>query len=155
MEFIKGNLPALVVEEQGYEGVRRIAGKVAEDIRKVFGERPRVLTARELLEEKPSSVILCASLGKSRILEELVREGMADLAGLVKEDGLHKREVYQIRLISRKDTADDALSQKPVRALSSLPKETENILLICGSDKRGTIYGMFSLSEYIGVSALC
>ena len=51
MEFIKGNLPALVVEEQGYEGVRRIAGKVAEDIRKVFGERPRVLTARELLEE--------------------------------------------------------------------------------------------------------
>ncbi|MDE7354495.1 MAG: glycosyl hydrolase 115 family protein [Acetatifactor sp.] len=155
MEFKKGNLPALVVEEQGYEGVRRIAGKVAEDIRKVFGERPRVLTDRELLEEKPSSVILCAALGKSRILEELVREGMADLAGLVKEDGLHKREVYQIRLIFRKDTADDALSQKPAGALSSLPKETENILLICGSDKRGTIYGMFALSEYIGVSALC
>ena len=30
----------------------------------------------------------------------------------------------------------------------------DNTLVICGSDKRGTIYGMFALSEYIGVSPL-
>ncbi|MCL2634814.1 MAG: glycosyl hydrolase 115 family protein [Oscillospiraceae bacterium] len=41
-----------------------------------------------------------------------------------------KREVYQIKLIDDKT------------------------LLVCGSDKRGTIYGMFALSEFIGVSPL-
>lgn len=34
-------------------------------------------------------------------------------------------------------------------------QQLEELLLICGSDKRGTIYGMFALSEYIGVSPLC
>ena len=30
----------------------------------------------------------------------------------------------------------------------------DQLLLICGSDKRGTIYGMFHLSELMGVSPL-
>ncbi|MCL2108873.1 MAG: glycosyl hydrolase 115 family protein [Oscillospiraceae bacterium] len=41
-----------------------------------------------------------------------------------------KREVYFVKFVS------------------------ENTLVICGSDKRGTIYGLFGLSEYIGVSPL-
>jgi hypothetical protein len=47
-----------------------------------------------------------------------------------------KREVYQIKLIDN-----------PFSGVSKA-------LLICGSDKRGTIYGMFALSEFIGISPL-
>ena len=42
MKWSKDDMPLLVVEEGGYEGVRRIAGKVAEDIGKVLGAAPEV-----------------------------------------------------------------------------------------------------------------
>ena len=71
--------------------------------------------------------IVCATLGKSPLAEKLLDQGiLSDLTG--------KREVYQIALTE----IDGAPS-----------------LVICGSDKRGTIYGMFALSEYIGVTPLC
>ncbi len=58
-----------------------------------------------------------------------------ELAALADTDALAgKREIYQIVL----------------RQLQGYPA-----LVICGSDKRGTIYGMFTLSEYLGVSPLC
>lgn len=71
--------------------------------------------------------VVCATLGHSALADRLQSAGiLADLVG--------KREVYQI-----------------VRT----ELEGSPALVICGSDKRGTIYGMFALSEYIGVSPLC
>ena len=78
-------------------------------------------------ERRPGQAILCATLGKSPLAAQLVQKGvLSDISG--------KREVYQL-------------------ALTEL--EGDPALIICGSDKRGTIYGMFALSEYIGVSSLC
>ncbi len=48
MEFDKERRPLIVVERGGYEGVRRIAGKVAADFERVAGFRPEVVTEREL-----------------------------------------------------------------------------------------------------------
>ncbi len=89
-------------------------------------------------------MILCATLGKSRILDALAARGLVDTEELQKDGKCPKWEVYRIRLIS---------VENEVRM--PLPESIKKILLICGSDKRGTIYGMFSLSEYIGVSPLC
>ncbi|MCM1191962.1 MAG: glycosyl hydrolase 115 family protein [Butyrivibrio sp.] len=150
MELTRESMPVLVVESCGYEGVRRVAGKVAEDFGKVLGAAPSVVTEGELpsgeeqlpsgKEKLPSGegswIILCATLGKSPMLEELARRGLVDTGVLRKEGNHRKREVYQIKLIAPENG-------------------NPGILLICGSDKRGTIYGMFSLSEYIGVSPLC
>lgn len=178
MEWSKANMPLIVVEESGYEGVRRIAGKVAEDIGKVLGAAPEVASGKELSTENASCIILCVTLGKSPLLEELEKRGLADLKGLLREDGGRKREVYQVRRIFLKsqdscpegaklhDSAgncEQKCGQNGERfpqeglgkAVPFLPENIESILLICGSDKRGTIYGMFSLSEYIGVSPLC
>ena len=136
-------MPFIVVEQDGYEGVRRIAGKIAEDIRNVTGECPPVITEAELKAGRQESVILCVTAGRSGLLEELKDRGLVDISGLYKEpeekaDMVPKREVYLIRRIN-----------------CDLCGAKREILLICGSDKRGTIYGMFSLSEYIGVSPLC
>ena len=112
------------LEPQAYEGVRRIAGKVAGDIEAVTGVRPAVVDHWD-----GGQVIVCATLGKSALAENLVAQGVLEerrLSG--------KREVYQIALTE----------------LDGAPA-----LVICGSDKRGTIYGLFALSEYIGVSPLC
>lgn len=139
----KGNMPPVVVESCGYEGVRRIAGKVAEDIRKVTGAAPKVVTEQEIPSGDGTGIILCATLGKSPILDELAEKGLVDTGELMKEGNCRKWEVYQIKMIS----ADGGILCGGSRV--------DSILLICGSDKRGTIYGMFSLSEYIGVSPLC
>lgn len=139
MDWKRGNVPSIVVENSGYEGVRRIAGKVAKDILKVLGEKPEVITEEKLGDGVRKSIVLCVTLGKSPILEDLVRKGVVDSGPLYKDEkkSAPKREVY---LIQR---------------LSCELYGSEEILLICGSDKRGTIYGLFSLSEYIGVSPLC
>ena len=141
MEFNKDQAPLIVVESTGYEGVRRIAGKVAEDIGKVAGFCPEVVTERELQTRHATQIILCATLDKSPMLAALADAGLFDCSCLLKDGGKKKWEVYRIRRLSL--------------AGVGLFGGVEQILLICGSDKRGTIYGMFSLSEYIGVSPLC
>jgi len=68
--------------------------------------------------------IVFATLGKSEIVDQLIAEAKFDASIISGKD-----EVYAIKFIDQN-------------------------LYIIGSDKRGTIYGMFALSEYIGVSAL-
>lgn len=142
MEWKKGAMPSIVVENSGYEGIRKIAGKLAEDISKVVGELPEIITERELSNEQYGSIVLCATLGHSPLLAELNDQGLVDTGELYKEseeskERIPKREVFMIQ------------------RLSGGFYGAKEVLLICGSDKRGTIYGMFSLSEYIGVSPLC
>ncbi|MCL2185530.1 MAG: glycosyl hydrolase 115 family protein [Treponema sp.] len=119
---------SFTIETEAFEGVKRIAKKVASDFEKVIGVFPDI--TESLLSDAEISIIF-ATLGKSPITDKLIKENKFDPAQIS-----GKREVYQIKLI--KDSA----------------QHTSKILLICGSDKRGTIYGMFALSEFIGVSPL-
>ena len=120
----------ILVEDCAYEGVKRVAAKVVLDIEKVTGTRPEVVNSLEGMDKKATQVIFCATLGQSNLLEDWAKQGMTleELPG--------KREVFAIKLL------EDI-------------EGFEQVLVICGSDKRGTIYGMFTLSEYIGVSPLC
>ena len=142
MDLEKGKLPVIVAESGGFEGVRRIAAKVAEDIGNVVGECPAVVTEKELDDRQRDKIILCVTVGHSVLLEELCAEGLVETDGLYREtdekERTPKREIYLIKRLSGRLRGAD-----------------REILLICGSDKRGTIYGMFALSEYIGVSPLC
>lgn len=76
--------------------------------------------------------MLCATLGRSPLLDSLIKEGRINVDAIA-----GKWEVYLTKLV-----------KEPFEGV-------EEALVICGSDKRGTIYGMFALSEYIGVSPLC
>ena len=114
MDFQFGTNTYFYVEPEGFEGVRRIAGKAALDFEAVTGIRPPVENRL-----RPGQVILCATQGRSPLGQALMGQGvLSDLTG--------KREVYQIALTE----------------LEGMPA-----LVIWGSDKRGTIYGIFALSE--------
>lgn len=128
------NIPkkyAILVEASAFEGVKRIAAKVALDIEKVTGILPPVITEEEFLAGKFEQVILCATVGQSAMLDELEESGHLNL---YKVRG--KREVFQLQFVESK------------------PEGVGELLVIAGSDKRGTIYGMFTLSEYFGVTSL-
>ena len=118
----------LLVEDEAYEGVKRIAEIVAADIELVTGEKPAVTTRMPASDEQ---IILCATVGRSNLLPQIFPAGNEKFSAALIEG---KREVYAIRY--------GELNGREV-------------LVICGSDKRGTIYGMFALSEYVGVSPLC
>jgi hypothetical protein len=127
IEYSAKNLSPFIVENGAFEGVKRIAKKVAADFEKVCGSLPKIM-------DKPKnngSVVIFATLGHSPLVDMLKEAGKFD-PSLIRG----KREVYQIKLID-----------SPFPGVSKA-------LLICGSDKRGTIYGMFALSEFIGVSPL-
>ncbi len=132
MELISKTVSTpILVETQGFEGVRRIADTLAGDFEMVTGLRPSCISQKELTGLENGQVILCATVDKSPLLDEMERNGKINL-----QEIRGKREVFQIRLV------DDPF------------EKAEKALVICGSDKRGTIYGMFTLSEYIGVSPL-
>lgn len=120
----------ILVEDSAFEGVKRVAGKVAADIEKVTGNKPEVVNSLNGLDKENTGVIFCATVGKSELLDRLAGNELS------LKDVENKREVYGIKLLASAEGF-------------------EEMLVIFGSDKRGTIYGMFSLSEYIGVTPLC
>lgn len=126
--FKYGTCAKIIVETEEYEGVRKIAEKSAEDIYQVTGVLPDIVTEKT---EKSSNMVLYTTVGKGKLLEQLYKQGKID-----SKDVSGKREVYGIQIVEH-------------------PWEgTEKLLVVYGSEKRGTIYGIFSLSEQIGVSPL-
>lgn len=121
-----------LVEATGFEGVRMIADTVAEDIEAVSDQRPEI--QNDLSGCTAQRVILMATIGKSALLDRMESEGKLSLAPI-----RGKREVYLMQQIA-----------EPFAEASAV----KELLVIAGSDKRGTIYGMFRLSELCGVSPL-
>jgi hypothetical protein len=74
-------------------------------------------------------VVLIGTIGKSRIIDRLIRERKIDVSEI---DGKWESTLIQV-------------------VAHPLPG-VERGLVIAGSDKRGTIYGIYDLSEQIGVS---
>jgi hypothetical protein len=116
----------LYVDGGDYPGVARAARDLQADIFRVSG-------CKALLNEDGKSlsgdVVLIGTIGKSKIIDRLIRERKIDVSQI--ED---KWESTLIQVVSH-----------------PLPGVVRG-LVIAGSDKRGTIYGIYDLSEQIGVS---
>lgn len=123
-----GVCASILVEKCEHEGVKRIAEKSANDIYQVTGVKPCIVSENE---KKSANMILYTTVGNSKLIEVLEKQGKIDL-----EQIRNKREVYGIWIV-----------ENPW-------KGTNKLLVVCGSEKRGTIYGIFTLSEKIGVSPL-
>ena len=115
-------------EKSAWQGVKRVAGYVRNDMEKVFGKKPAICAGDS---PKSQTVILYGTIGKSKRLDMLESAGKLELSGV-----RGKREVYLFQVV-----------ENPMEGVKSA-------LVIAGSDKRGTIYGLFYLSEKLGVSPL-
>jgi hypothetical protein len=118
---------AIFVESTGYPGVKRAAYDLQEDIQRVTGQTPKILDTLEGCGEE--YVVIIGTLGKSGIIEDLIAQGKVD-AGSIRG----KWEAYLIQVVP-----------EPVPGVGCG-------LVIAGSDQRGTIYGIYNISEQIGVS---
>lgn len=130
--FENGTIAEILCEPTMLPGVARIAKAVADDMFLVTGREA-------IMHPHPgacfgSKVVIFATAGHSAWVDSFVSRGLAGLEGI---DG--KRECYLMTLV------ETPFTDYP---------EIEQALLIVGSDKIGTIYGMFRLSELCGVSPL-
>ena len=117
-----GKAATIVVDENDWKGVLRAANNLSDDVRKVTGVKADVELRDKGLERGTTSKIIVGTIGKSRII-----------------DGLIKQKKLNVKQIKGKWEA-------------FLFTNVDDNLVIVGSDKRGTIYGIYTISEYIGVS---
>lgn len=119
------SVAAIRYDEADWKGVIRAIGDLKSDINSVTGTKPKSLTS-----EPPSDYeIIVGTLGKSKLIDQLVQTQKLNL-----EDLKGKWESFVITTIENPQPG------------------TKKCLVIAGSDKRGTIYGIYELSRQLGVS---
>ncbi len=121
-----GTAAPIVVDSQDYPGVLRAARDLQTDIDRVSRIRPAIITERP---EQAAELIIVGTLGKNRLIGELLRAGKLDAAAI-----RGRWESFVIQVVPQPWPG------------------VRRALVIVGSDKRGTIYGLYDLSEQIGVS---
>lgn len=122
---IDGNSSPILISGQDHAGIERVARLFQTDIGRVTGKQPALS-----LDSIPAvqSLIIAGSL-KSPLIRQLIE------AGKLQADDLEgKWEKFIIQTVSN-----------PFNSV-------KEALVIAGSDKRGTIYGMFDISKKMGVS---
>jgi len=118
----------IIYDDADYAGVKIAIGNLASDIKKVTGVNP-TLNAE------------AASNGKTEVGPSSIIIGTLDHNSLVN------------RLVRQKKIDANALKRKNEKFLISTANvDGKTALVIVGSDKRGTIYGIYELSRQIGVS---
>ncbi|MBR5976105.1 MAG: glycosyl hydrolase 115 family protein [Clostridiales bacterium] len=143
---IKAGKAALLLDGSLPSGVRKIASRVQSDIEAVFGATIKIYDVSDIPKkervkiEYPILVLMDhAGSGHSprQTCNTLTNPGKSGNSGMKELHG--KREVF----------LHEVTSDLPGEA--DLPS-LKSALVIDGSDKRGTIYGLFALSEMLGVS---
>src|ERR1035437_1682716 len=125
--IVQGKTAATIyVDSSDHVGVVRAANDLKADVARVTSLSPAISHEEKSLGE---NVILVGTIGKSQIIDRLIREGKIDVTQIT-----GKWESFLIQVVP-----------KPLPGVASA-------LVICGSDKRGTIYGIYDLSEEMGVS---
>lgn len=115
----------VVYDENDWAGVVRAIGDLQLDVERVTGKKPVV----DASGSTSNYCVMVGTLGKSKLIDGLVSAGKLDAGDL---EG--KWESFVIATI-----------RNPAPGI-------DQALVIAGSDKRGTIYGIYELSEQLGVS---
>src|SRR6266581_2890590 len=116
----------LLVDSADFPGVVRAVNDLQADIERVTNHTTAITHDENNLG---SNVIVVGTVGKSKIIDQLIRDRKIDVTPIA-----GKWESFLIRVVP-----------KPLPGVASA-------LIIAGSDKRGTIYGIYDLSDQIGVS---
>jgi len=115
----------LVVSTNDFPVVQIASRDLASDLERVTGSRPALLTQAP----NAAPAVLIGTLGHSAVIDDLVARGSLDVAGL-----RGQWESFLITTIS-----------------NPIPGGAQ-ALVVVGSDRRGTAFGVYELSEAIGIS---
>jgi hypothetical protein len=120
------------VDQRDHPAVLRAAADLQKDIERVTGVGPDLstwATADTSNHEAARAVVIVGTVGRSALIDRLVARKKLDVREIA-----GKWESFLVEVIDR-----------PMPGV-------ERAIVIAGSDQRGTVYGIYDLSEQIGVS---
>jgi hypothetical protein len=122
----EGRSAAIWLESGTDKSILRAAGDLTADVERVTGVRPQVSQDPAVLH---GPVVLIGMLGQSKLIDGLAASG--------------KLEIHGVR---------GAWESFVVQVVRQPAPGVDQALVIAGSDRRGTIYGIYEVSTSIGVS---
>lgn len=120
------HLASLLVDTNDYKGLQRAAADLQTDMQRVTGKLP---TLHSQLKDAGRHAVIIGSVGRSGLIQLLVEQNKLNVADI---EG--QWEAYKLVVVD-----------KPFPNI-------EKALVIAGSDMRGAIFGVYDLSQQIGVS---
>lgn len=126
-ELVKsGKAAKLYYDIRDFEVIKKSAHLFSNDVRLVTD---REIAVSEAVEEMSSNCIIVGTLGHNELIDKLILKKKLDVSTLK-----DKWESFHIEVV-----------RNPFPGV-------KKALVVVGSDRRGTAYGLFSISESIGVS---
>ena len=119
------SMAALAVDTNDFPGVIRAVNDLRGDLAQVTGHAPPFWHQTE----NRTNLVLVGTLGHSGMIDGLVQAGKVDVSAIA----------------GKWEATVAAVVEQPWPGVA-------RALVICGSDKRGTIYGVYDFSEQLGVS---
>lgn len=116
----------IFVSNDDFKVVQIAANLFSEDVERVSDVKPKVNFSNENLSK---NIIIIGTLGKNPLIEKLIADKKIDIESLK-----NKWETFQVETV-----------------MNPFPN-VKNALVIIGSDRRGTAFGTFEMSQRIGVS---
>jgi Glycosyl hydrolase family 115/Gylcosyl hydrolase family 115 C-terminal domain len=123
----KGAAAPIIVSPDDWPGVRRAADGFTHDVERVTGVLPHLFTSSP--NANGVDVVLVGTIGHSALIDGLVSSGKLDIS----------------RVAGSWEAGVTTVVEHPTPGVG-------RALVIAGADKRGTIFGLYTLSEQIGVS---
>ncbi|MFV0505717.1 MAG: glycosyl hydrolase 115 family protein [Bacteroidales bacterium] len=120
----KSSVVDVFVDAADYSGVLKVGGWFVADINKVTGKQAKLVS-----KTNSKQIIIAGTIGKSPTLDAIIDAGKLDVSTI---KGKWEATIIQV-------------VDNPVEGV-------DKALVIAGSDKRGTMYGMLDISRKIGVS---
>ena len=120
------NIAGIAIDDSDCTVVKLAAGFFAEDVKRVTGHTPKI----GALNSPASEMIIAGTIGKSTIIDKLIAAGKIADVNKIKDHW--EASLWQI--------------------INNPAPGIKKALVIVGSDRRGTAYGLMQLSKKIGVS---
>lgn len=115
----------IYIDDKEYSGVIKVAELFQTDIEKVTGVSSPLIIGKE----PHGTVIIIGTIGKSKLIDRLIKAGKLNI-----------------------NDVEGKWDNSLIEVLDNPLPNVDRALVIAGSNKRGTIYGMFDISRKIGVS---
>lgn len=123
------NVPDIYVDKSDYSQIVRAVGDLQLDVERVTTKKPKVTNSTDGLSK---NAIIVGSVDKSSVIKQLINDGKLNEA---KDNNFaNKWESFVIKIVDN-----------PMEGV-------DKALVIAGSDKRGGVFGIYDVSEQIGVS---
>lgn len=127
--FTSSSVASIYTDEYDAKVVSLAADAFINDIKLISGKTMQLNNAANAMQ------IVVGTIGQSKYIDQLIKEKRIDVSSIQ-----NKWECFSIQVIKGNSKG------------SELPFRGGGVLVIAGSDPRGTAYGIFHLSKLLGVS---